>query len=138
MRQDYDKSFEVRMNGRTMIFDSFECAIQALAPVCPHCGCRIIGHGVQHGDTIFLLLRPLRRGGRRQRPARPRLGSTQPDTQTAPGVTVFVKFEGDVVTFQRLTHKPVVLEHSFSVEDGFPQLVINCELGLGALSMGAH
>jgi NAD(P)-dependent dehydrogenase (short-subunit alcohol dehydrogenase family) len=32
----------------------------------------------------------------------------------------------------------VVLEHSFSVEDGFPQLVINCELGLGALSMGAH
>jgi Rieske Fe-S protein len=50
---DYDKSFEVRMNGRTMIFDSFECAIQALAPVCPHCGCRIIGHGVQHGDTIF-------------------------------------------------------------------------------------
>ena len=50
---DYDKSFEVRMGGRTMIFDSFECAIQALAPVCPHCGCRIIGHGVEHGDTIF-------------------------------------------------------------------------------------
>jgi hypothetical protein len=50
---DYDKSFEVSMDGRTMIFDSFECAIQALAPVCPHCGCRIIGHGVQHGDTIF-------------------------------------------------------------------------------------
>jgi len=50
---DYDKSFEVRMDGRTMVFDSFECAIQALAPVCPHCDCRIIGHGVQHGDTIF-------------------------------------------------------------------------------------
>ena len=50
---DYDKSFEVRMDGRTMIFDSFECAIQALAPVCPHCGVRIVGHGVQHGDTIF-------------------------------------------------------------------------------------
>jgi hypothetical protein len=44
---DYDKSFEVSMGGRTMIFDSFECAIQALAPVCPHCQCRIIGHGVQ-------------------------------------------------------------------------------------------
>ena len=42
---DYDKSFEVTMGGRTMIFDSFECAIQALAPTCPHCGCRIIGHG---------------------------------------------------------------------------------------------
>ncbi|MGB3038948.1 MAG: hypothetical protein WBB72_16460 [Methyloceanibacter sp.] len=25
----------------------------ALAPVCPHCGVRIVGHGVQHGDTIF-------------------------------------------------------------------------------------
>jgi hypothetical protein len=27
-------------------------SIQALAPVCRHCGCRIIGHGVEHGDTI--------------------------------------------------------------------------------------
>ena len=36
-----------------MIFDSFECAIAAMAPVCPHCGVRIVGHGVQHGDTIF-------------------------------------------------------------------------------------
>jgi nitrite reductase/ring-hydroxylating ferredoxin subunit len=50
---DYDKSFEVTMGGRTLVFDSFECAIAMLAPVCPHCGCRIIGHGVQHGDTIY-------------------------------------------------------------------------------------
>ena len=50
---DYDKSFEVTMAGRTMIFDSFECAIQALAPTCPHCSCRIIGHGVEHDGTIF-------------------------------------------------------------------------------------
>ena len=50
---DYDKSFEVTMGGRTLTFDSFECAIAALAPVCPHCGTRIIGHGVQHGDTIY-------------------------------------------------------------------------------------
>jgi hypothetical protein len=86
---DYDKSFEVRMNGRTMIFDSFECAIQALAPVCPHCGCRIIGHGVQHGDTIFLLLRPLRRGGRRQRTARPRLGRSQARHSDGPSLEPF-------------------------------------------------
>jgi hypothetical protein len=33
--------------------DSFECAIQSLAPTCPHCGCRIIGHGVEHNGTIF-------------------------------------------------------------------------------------
>ncbi len=36
-----------------MIFDSFECAIQALAPTCPHCGNRIIGHGVEHNGGIF-------------------------------------------------------------------------------------
>ena len=41
------------MDGRTLVFDSFECAIAALAPVCPHCGRRVIGHGVQHGDTIY-------------------------------------------------------------------------------------
>ncbi len=42
---DYDKSFEVVMAGRTATFDSFECAIAALAPTCPHCGVRIVGHG---------------------------------------------------------------------------------------------
>ena len=36
-----------------MTFDSFECAIQALAPTCPHCGNRIIGHGVEQDGTIF-------------------------------------------------------------------------------------
>ena len=50
---NYDRSFEVIMDGRTLVFDSFECAIAALAPTCPHCHCRIIGHGVQHGDAIF-------------------------------------------------------------------------------------
>src|SRR4029077_6221249 len=50
---NYDESFEVTKGGRTLTFDSFECASAALAPVCPHCGCRIIGHGVQHGDTIY-------------------------------------------------------------------------------------
>ena len=50
---DYDKAFQVNMNGSMHTFDSFECAIQALAPTCPHCGCRIIGHGVEHNGTIF-------------------------------------------------------------------------------------
>lgn len=31
----------------THVFDSFECAIHRLAPVCEHCGCKIIGHGLQ-------------------------------------------------------------------------------------------
>ena len=61
---DYDKAFQVMRAGKTMTFDSFECAIQALAPTCPHCGCRIIGHGVEHNGTIFCC--PLRQGGRRQ------------------------------------------------------------------------
>jgi hypothetical protein len=44
---EYDKVFEVSMSGGTHTFDSFECAINALAPTCNHCGCRIIGHGVE-------------------------------------------------------------------------------------------
>lgn len=50
---DYDKTFEVVMAGKSHIFDSFECAIHALAPTCPHCGCRVIGHGVEAGNRIF-------------------------------------------------------------------------------------
>lgn len=50
---DYDKAFEVAMAGDTFTFDSFECAIEKLAPRCAHCGCRIIGHGVEEGDSIF-------------------------------------------------------------------------------------
>ncbi|MEP6777716.1 MAG: hypothetical protein ABI944_04630 [Chthoniobacterales bacterium] len=50
---DYDKSFEVRYEGQTHTFDSFECAIHQLAPSCPHCQCKIIGHGVEGGGKIF-------------------------------------------------------------------------------------
>jgi Rieske Fe-S protein len=50
---EYDKIFEVRMAGETHVFDSFECAIQALAPACAHCGCRVIGHGVESDGSIF-------------------------------------------------------------------------------------
>lgn len=44
---DFDRCFEVHMGNETHVFDSFECAIHALAPICAHCGCRIIGHGVE-------------------------------------------------------------------------------------------
>jgi phage terminase large subunit GpA-like protein len=50
---EYDKSFEIRMRERTYTFDSFECAIHALAPVCAHCQCRIVGHGVEAGKNIY-------------------------------------------------------------------------------------
>ncbi len=49
----YDKAFEVRMGGKTHVFDSFECAIQALAPTCAHCGCRVIGHGIEAGGVFY-------------------------------------------------------------------------------------
>lgn len=50
---DYAKSFEVVMAGSRHVFDSFECAIHRLAPQCGHCGCRVIGHGIQVGDQVF-------------------------------------------------------------------------------------
>jgi hypothetical protein len=50
---DYDKTIEVVRDGETHTFDSFECAIHALAPTCPHCGCKIIGHGVEADGSIF-------------------------------------------------------------------------------------
>jgi hypothetical protein len=50
---EYDKTFEVTRDGESHTFDSFECAIHALAPQCDHCGCRIIGHGVESDGSIF-------------------------------------------------------------------------------------
>jgi hypothetical protein len=51
---DYDKSFQVTMGGgETHTFDSFECAIHALAPSCSHCGCKIVGHGVEANGSFF-------------------------------------------------------------------------------------
>lgn len=51
---DYDKAFQVTTgDGTTHTFDSFECAIQSLAPTCAHCGCRVIGHGVESNGSIY-------------------------------------------------------------------------------------
>jgi hypothetical protein len=50
---DYQRSFEVMLAGARHVFDSFECAIHKLAPVCDHCGCRIIGHGIEAKDKYF-------------------------------------------------------------------------------------
>ena len=44
---DYYLSFQVVAAGQTHTFDSFECAIHRLAPVCDHCGCKIVGHGIR-------------------------------------------------------------------------------------------
>jgi hypothetical protein len=50
---DYEASFEVISKGVTYTFDSFECAIHKLAPRCEHCGCPIIGHGMQADDSFY-------------------------------------------------------------------------------------
>ncbi|HZN64661.1 MAG TPA: hypothetical protein VFB66_05130 [Tepidisphaeraceae bacterium] len=50
---EYDKAFQVVMNGRSHTFDSFECAIHKLAPTCKHCGIRIIGHGLEANGTFY-------------------------------------------------------------------------------------
>ena len=51
---DYDKSFEIIPSaGGSHTFDCFECAIHALAPRCPHCSCRVIGHGVESDGKIY-------------------------------------------------------------------------------------
>jgi hypothetical protein len=50
---NYDKTFIVVMAGKEHVFDSFECAIHALAPTCKHCGCRIVGHGLEKDGTFY-------------------------------------------------------------------------------------
>jgi hypothetical protein len=63
---DYDKAFQVSMNGTTHTFDSFECAGADL---------RQLRHSYPRSRArkgrYVLLLRSLRRGQRRDRPARP-------------------------------------------------------------------
>ena len=69
---DYDKAFRITQAGKTLTFDSFECAIHAMAPRCAHCQCHVIGHGIEAG-RCDLLLRPLRKAFRcegRQRQSR--------------------------------------------------------------------
>jgi hypothetical protein len=50
---DYDKAVKVVLAEGSHTFDSFECAIQALAPTCSHCGCRILGHGVEADGAMY-------------------------------------------------------------------------------------
>jgi hypothetical protein len=49
----YDKSFELIMAGESHVFDSFECAIHAVAPVCSHCKCKIVGHGMEAEGRFY-------------------------------------------------------------------------------------
>ncbi|GAA0377354.1 hypothetical protein Acor_43170 [Acrocarpospora corrugata] len=50
---DYDMTFEIHAQGVVHTFDSFECAITRMAPICENCSCRIIGHGVEADGRWF-------------------------------------------------------------------------------------
>jgi hypothetical protein len=63
---EYDKACEVVVGGQHHTFDSFECAIHALAPVCAHCNCRIVGHGVEADGQIFCCIHCARKSGKTQ------------------------------------------------------------------------
>ena len=60
---EYDKPFEVTLGGRRYVFDSFECAIDTLAPRCSVCGIRVVGHGVERSDSLFCCASCARRAG---------------------------------------------------------------------------
>ena len=60
---DYDKSFEIIIEGNRHVFDSFECAIHAVAPKCAHCNCSIIGHGVEGNGRMFCCVHCAREAG---------------------------------------------------------------------------
>jgi len=49
-----DKAFQVSMlDAPARTFDTFECAIHALAPVCEYCGVKVIGHGVEADGHFY-------------------------------------------------------------------------------------
>jgi hypothetical protein len=50
---EYDKTMQITKAGDTHVFDSFECAIHAMAPTCDHCGCKIIGHGIESNGSMY-------------------------------------------------------------------------------------
>ena len=60
---EYDKAFQVVAAGETHTFDSFECAIHVLAPTCEHCGCRVIGHGVEARGSYYCCAHCARKSG---------------------------------------------------------------------------
>ncbi len=50
---EYYLAFQVITAGVTHTFDSFECAIHKLAPICDHCGCKVVGHGIEANGTFY-------------------------------------------------------------------------------------
>ena len=60
---DYQRSFEVIAAGERHVFDSFECAIHRLAPRCEHCGCKVVGHGIEADGRYYCCAHCARHAG---------------------------------------------------------------------------
>lgn len=48
-----EKDYILFINGKEFTFDSFECAINFVAPRCAQCNCIIMGQGIEHADQYF-------------------------------------------------------------------------------------
>lgn len=64
---EYDKAFEIHVAGAVHVFDCFECAAHHLAPICEHCGVKVIGHGVEAEGQFFCSAHCAREQGRGER-----------------------------------------------------------------------
>jgi len=62
---EYDRAFEVVVAGRPYTFDSFECAINILAPRCATCGVAVVGHGVEVESIVYCCAHCAREAGSR-------------------------------------------------------------------------
>ena len=60
---DYADAMTIEKGGESRVFDSFECAIHALAPTCARCGVRIVGHGIRDGETMYCCAHCARESG---------------------------------------------------------------------------
>ncbi|MFF4406849.1 hypothetical protein ACFY2W_02245 [Streptomyces sp. NPDC001262] len=50
---EYAMAFTVEAQGAVHVFDSFECAIHRMAPICEHCEVKIAGHGVETDGHFY-------------------------------------------------------------------------------------
>lgn len=51
--ENIEKDYVVFVNGQEYIFDTFECAVNFLAPCCFNCKSIIMGHEVKRNGEIY-------------------------------------------------------------------------------------
>jgi hypothetical protein len=62
----YDKMLTIFVDNKKHKFDCFECAVHSLAPICNHCGVRILGHGLEEEGHFFCCAHCARAAGQNQ------------------------------------------------------------------------